>query len=70
MVSTKRLRAIRKERGMPLSELARRSGVSRQTLTRIELHGHVPGVEIVFSIAAVLGKRVEDIFFDQNATHV
>lgn len=70
MVSTKRLRAIRKERGMPLAELARRSGISRQTLTKMELHGHVPSAKVVFAVAGALGMNAEAIFFDRNATHV
>lgn len=62
MVNNK-VREIRQEIGMSLSELARRSKTSRQTITKIELHGQEPGVKLGLQIAMVLNKHPNEIFF-------
>lgn len=59
-----KLRQTREEVGMSLSELAKRAGTSRQTLTNIELHGQEPGVRLAFSIASALKVDPRLIFFD------
>jgi len=48
--------------GMSVSELARRSGTTRQTITNIELHGQEPGVKLALLIAQALNKDAKDIF--------
>lgn len=58
------LRKIRKEVGMSLSELARRSKTSRQTITNIELKGQEPSVTLALRIARVLKRDPYDIFFN------
>ena len=58
------LRKIRKEVGMSLSELARRSKTSRQTITNIELKGQEPSVTLALRIARVLKRDPNDIFFN------
>ena len=59
-----KLRDIRLQTGMSVSELARRSGTTRQTITNIELHGQEPGVKLALQIAQALNKDAKDIFFD------
>ncbi|MEV9639524.1 helix-turn-helix domain-containing protein [Mammaliicoccus sciuri] len=61
-----RLRQVRKEVGMSLSELAKRAKTSRQTLTNIELHGQEPGVYLAMSIADALKVDPREIFFGSN----
>ncbi|GBF78278.1 XRE family transcriptional regulator [Paenibacillus sp. 598K] len=68
MVSNK-LREIRKKVGMPVSELARRTEVSRQTITNIELYGQVPNGILMLKICDVLNKEPKEIFFNQSAMH-
>ena len=64
-----KLREARKEHGMSLSELARRTNVSRQTLTLIELHGQEPSGSTMLSIAEALNLDPRDIFFTDNVIH-
>ncbi|RUL56496.1 helix-turn-helix transcriptional regulator [Lysinibacillus antri] len=60
------LREIRKEIGMPISELARRTETSRQTITNIELHGQEPSVTLALKIAKELRSDPYDIFFTND----
>lgn len=62
MVNNK-LREVRKRVGMSLSELARRTKTSRQTITNIELNGQEPSVILGLRIAEALNTDVKDIFF-------
>lgn len=64
-----KLRTIRMKRGMSVSELARRSNTSRQTITNIELHGQEPHGMLMISICNVLEKAPKEIFFDGNVIH-
>lgn len=43
-------------------ELARKIGVSRQTINATELNKYVPSTVLALKIASVFGKKVEDIF--------
>jgi DNA-binding XRE family transcriptional regulator len=67
MVNNK-LREIRMEIGMSISELARRAKTSRQTITNIELYGQVPNGLLMISICDVLRKEPKEIFFDDNVS--
>ncbi|WP_144527195.1 helix-turn-helix transcriptional regulator [Bacillus pumilus] len=64
-----RLREIRKDIGMSISELARRTELSRANITNIELHGQEPSGFTMLRIASVLQKDPREIFFEQNETH-
>jgi putative transcriptional regulator len=44
-------------------ELARKIGVSRQTINATELNKYIPSTVLALKIAKVFGKKVEDIFF-------
>ncbi len=43
-------------------ELAEKVGVSRQTINAIELGKYIPSGLVLLKIAAVCGKKVEEIF--------
>lgn len=47
---------------MTQAELARRIGVTRQTVIAIEQGRYSPSLELAFQIAAVFGVRLEDVF--------
>lgn len=47
---------------MTQEELARRVGVSRQTIIAIEKGSYNPSVALALRIARVFGARVEDLF--------
>lgn len=69
MINNK-LREVRETVGMSVSELARRSKTSRQTITNIELHGQEPSGRLILSISEALVKDPRDIFFTRSVTHV
>jgi transcriptional regulator with XRE-family HTH domain len=50
----RRVREIREDRGMPRTELARRAGVHRNTLLRLEDGTHMPSVDKVERLANAL----------------
>ncbi len=57
-----RLSEIRKSRGVAASELARRAGVSRQTVYAIEAGTYVPNTEVALSLARELEVTVDELF--------
>lgn len=44
------------------SELAKRVGVSRQTIVSIEKGSYSPSLELAFRISYVFHKRIEEVF--------
>ena len=57
------IRALRAAHGdMTQAELARRVGVTRQTLIAIEQGRYSPTLELAFQISRVLGVPLDDVF--------
>jgi putative transcriptional regulator len=68
---TNRIRALRFEHDeMTQAELARRVGVTRQTIIAIEQGRYSPSLEMAFQIARVFAVGLDDVFGydDQGAT--
>ena len=63
-----RIRDLRAEHlGMSQLDLARRIGVTRQTVNAIELGKYSPSLEVAFRIAAVFKLPLEDVFtYEEN----
>ena len=60
---TNSIRDLRAARGdMTQAELARRIGVTRQTVIAIEQGRYSPSLEVAFQIARVLGVGLDDVF--------
>lgn len=60
---TNAIRALRFERDeMTQAELARRVGVTRQTVIAIEQGRYSPSLEVAFQIARALGVPLERVF--------
>ncbi|NPC96458.1 helix-turn-helix transcriptional regulator [Nocardioides sp. zg-DK7169] len=60
---TNSMRALRAEHGeMSQGELARRIGMTRQTVIAIEQGRYSPSLEVAFQIAAVFGVPVTEVF--------
>lgn len=59
---TNSIRAHREQVAMTQAELARRIGVTRQTLIAIEQGKYSPTLELAFQIARAFGTRLENIF--------
>ena len=58
-----RLKDVRAELGLTQAELAVRVLVSRKTINTVENEVFVPSTTLALKLAAVLGRRVEDIFY-------
>ena len=59
-----RIRELRKAAGMSQEELARRCGVTRQTINAIEKGEYNPTIQLCRSICKVLGKTLDELFWE------
>lgn len=57
-----RIKVLRVERDWSQAELAERLKVSRQTVNAIETGKFDPSLPLAFSISALFGLKIEDIF--------
>ena len=57
-----RIRELRKAAGMSQEELARRCGVTRQTINAIENNKYDPTLALAFHLARELGTTVDELF--------
>ena len=56
------IRERRKELGLSQEELAKRCGVTRQTVNAIENNKYDPTLTLAFHLAGVLGTTVDELF--------
>ena len=63
------LRVVRKEIGMSTSELARRSTLSRMTITNVEKGKSNPTASTIKLICDALSKSPTEIFFGETVNH-
>ena len=56
------IRVLRKEKGISQEDLARRCGVSRQTINAIENNKYDPTLSLAFRLARELGVTVDRLF--------
>ena len=56
------IRVLRKEKGISQEDLARRCGVSRQTINAIENNKYDPTLSLAFRLARELGVTVDGLF--------
>ena len=62
-----RLKVARAEMDLTQEELAKRIGVSRQSINAIESGRYVPSTVLALKMAQVFGKPVEEVFMlDEN----
>ena len=57
-----RIEEIRNQRGIRQEELARRMGVSRQTISSLENGRYNPSILLAHKIAAYFGTTIEEVF--------
>jgi putative transcriptional regulator len=62
MALDNRIRVLRAERRISQADLAEQIGVSRKTISTIEVGRFVPSTVIALRIARFFGVRVEDVF--------
>ena len=60
------IRARRKELGLSQEELAKRCGVSRQTVNAIENNKYDPTLALAFALARGLQLTVDELFHPQS----
>ena len=63
-----RIEEIRKEKGILQEELAKKLGVSRQTISSLERGRYNPSIFLAHNIAVFFGMTIEDIFIFEEAT--
>ena len=57
-----RIRELRKAAGVSQEELAKRCGVTRQTINAIENNKYDPTLALAFHLARELGTTVDELF--------
>ena len=62
-----RLKVARAEKDISQDELARLAGVTRQTIGSIESGEYCPSTRLALTIALKLGKKVEELFYLEEA---
>ncbi len=62
---TNRLRGLRSDQSWSQAELARRLGVSRQTVNALERGKYHPSLPLAFKIARLFDRPIEDVFYPQ-----
>lgn len=61
------LRVLRAERNLSQAEVADKLDVSRQTVNAIETGRYDPSLPLAFSIAALFGRPIEEIFIPNGS---
>ncbi|MFB7292842.1 helix-turn-helix transcriptional regulator [Actinacidiphila glaucinigra] len=61
-----RITDLRGEHGWTQAELARRAGVSRQTINAIETGKFDPSLPLAFRLARLFDQRIEELFLDDQ----
>jgi putative transcriptional regulator len=59
-----RLKVVREARGWSQGELARRLGVSRQTINAVETDKYDPSLPLALRMATLFGVAVTELFID------
>lgn len=61
-----RLKVARVEADMSQADLAAAAGVTRQTIGLIEAGGYNPTLNLCITICKILGKTLDDLFWDDK----
>lgn len=65
-IMNERMRQARTEKGFSQTELAKRIGVSRQTINMIENGDYNPTIGLCRNICRVLGCTLNDLFWEEE----
>lgn len=57
-----KIRVMRREKGLLQEQLAKKCGVSRQTINAIENNKYDPTLALAFKLAQELGTTVDELF--------
>lgn len=61
-----KLKVARTEKDLSQEELAKRVGVTRQTIGMIETGKFNPSLQLCIAICKALGKTLNDLFWEEN----
>lgn len=61
-----RLKVLRAEHNWSQEELAKKAGVSRQTINAIETGKYNPSLDLAFILAEICEMKIEEIFFPKK----
>jgi len=62
MKITNKIKVFRAMREMSQEKLARKVGVTRQTINAIENNKYIPTLSLAYKIAEVFGTTIEEVF--------
>lgn len=62
-----KLKSARAALDLSQEDLAKKCGVSRQTMSAIEKGDYNPTIKLCISICRVLGKTLDELFWDEEA---
>lgn len=65
IIINNKMKQARKERDISQTELARRIGVSRQTINMIENGDYNPTIALCLKICHELGKTLDELFWEE-----
>lgn len=65
-----RLKSARAALDLSQQELADRIGVSRQTINAIEKGDYNPTIKLCISLCRVLGKTLDELFWEEDGNEV
>ncbi len=60
------VRNLREAQGLSQGDLAKRLSVSRQTINAIETGRYLPSLPLAFAIGRFFGRRIEEVFRDDD----
>lgn len=66
MAKNLRLKAARAALDMSQEALAKKTGVTRQTINAVENGDYNPTINLCISICRALGKTLDDLFWEEN----
>jgi len=66
MAKNLRLKAAREALDMSQEALAKKTGVTRQTINAVENGDYNPTINLCISICRALGKTLDDLFWEGN----
>src|SRR5215813_6984989 len=64
---TSLLRAVRRQRGLTLEQLAEQTGLTKSYLSKIERRQSTPSIAVALKLARALDVDVAQLFSDENA---
>lgn len=59
---TNKIKFLRTEKNMTQEDLAKKVGVTRQTIIAIEKNKYIPSLELSFKISSFFNKKIDEVF--------